>query len=259
MIALALLLLHAASGPALIDGPTPDRSTLDRSALDRPAFDAPAEPDPVLAEQRGGLRLPNGLDIALAVQTQTSVNGAIVLRTDFQVDKGPATTTVYVPRSGQIVAAQAGAGQGGAGTATGSAGAPSIAFDNRNGLQVTPGSGALPVSVSGNGAAAGGASPVPAGLAIVSPATVAMTDNGQVTQDIQGGVRTVQLNGADLTVTHLTGNAFGSAITNSGSDRAIDTQTAVSIDIHNAGPDMLGSAMFRAQDMALDAAAMRAR
>jgi hypothetical protein len=239
VIALPLLLLHAVSGAAL-SGPT---------------FDAPAEPDPVLAEQRGGFRLPNGLDIALAVQTQTSVNGAIVLRTEFQVDQGPATTTVYAPRPGQVVVAQGGAGA----TATGTVGAPTITFDNRSGLQVTPGAGALPVSVSGTATSASGGSAVPAGLAVVSPGAAAATDNGQITQSVQNGVRSVQLNGADLTVTHLTGNAFGSAIANSGSDRAIDTQTSVSIDIHNASPDALGSAMFRVQDIALDATAMRAQ
>jgi hypothetical protein len=61
----------------------------------------------------------------------------------------------------------------------------------------------------------------------------------------------------DIRIFHLTRNAIGSAITNTGSDRAIDTHTSVSIDLRNAGPDVLGSAMLRVEDVALGALASR--
>ena len=233
MILLPLLLLSAAGSAAL--------------------FDTPKEPDAILAAERGGLRLPNGLDIALAVQTQTSVNGAVVLRTDFHVDQGSPTLSVYTPRPGQVVVSgpttAASAGVGGAA-------APMISFDGGNGLRVTPGSVAVPVSV-GTGSAPQDASPVPPGLVPFTASGPVATDAGLVSQNTQGGVQTVQLNGPDLTITHLAGNAFGSAIANSGSDRAIDTQTVVSIDIRNASPDVLGSAMLRVEDVAIAATAMR--
>ena len=79
------------------------------------------------------------------------------------------------------------------------------------------------------------------------------TDNGTVQQDMAG----VSLQGTDIRIVHLTGSAIGSAIANSGNDRAIDTLTTLSIDLSNAGPDVLGSAMLRVEGVAIDAASMR--
>lgn len=204
-------------------------------------------PDPILAEQRGGFRLPSGIDVALTVQTQSAINGAVVLRTVFQLDKGPASLTIYAPKPGETVAA------GDRGTATQGTGMPSVSYDSRNGIQVQPAIGGPNVAISSRSASASAA--VPAGLAQV--ASGAQTDAGLVTEAARGGVQTVELRGADLSITHLSGNAFGSAIANTGSDRTIDTTTSVSIDLANAGPDVLGSAMMRVQDVATDAATMR--
>lgn len=199
-------------------------------------------PDAELAAQRGGFELPNGIDVALTVQTQTSLNGAIVLRTVFRADHGPATLTVYAPRPGEPVAAARGAP--GAGAAV----TPTITYDSRSGLQVTPGATTLAV-------ATGGASANEAGL--IQVASGAVTDNGIVTQSVHGGVQATELRADDLTITHLAGSALGSAILNSGSDRAIDTQTTVGIDLQNAGPTLLASAALRIEDVAIDAMSLR--
>ena len=53
------------------------------------------------------------------------------------------------------------------------------------------------------------------------------------------------------------GGAFGSAILNSGSDRTISTATTVSIDLRNAGPEVLGSALLRIEDVAIGALTTR--
>jgi len=219
------------------------------AAVQGDPFAAPALPDPDLAAQRGGFRLPNGIDVAMTVQTQTSVNGAIVLRTVFTADQGTPTLTVYAPKPGTTVAAAPSTPA----AATGTAGAPTITYDGRNGIQVTPGSAAPGISVAAGAASAGGA--VPAGLEQVG--ATATTDAGTISQQVQGGLRTVALRGSDLSITHIAGDAFGSAIANSGNDRAIDTSTSVSIDLGNAGPDILGSAMLRVQDVAVEAATMR--
>jgi hypothetical protein len=108
----------------------------------------------------------------------------------------------------------------------------------------------MSVSASNSGTEA-----LPPGLVEIAAGTV--TDAGAVSQSTGTSTRTVSLSAADLTITHLAGNAFGSAIANSGNDRAIDTQTTVSIALGNTGPDVLGSAMFRMQDIALDAVALR--
>jgi hypothetical protein len=214
---------------------------------------APPLPDAVLATQRGGFRLPNGIDIALAVQTDTAVNGLAVLRTVFRVDQGAPTLTVYAPKAGESVAAPSTSGTTQS-TAMTSA-QPTVSFDNRSGVRISPG---LPnVGLAVGTSVTKWSDDVPKGLAEVSSGAV--TDNGTITHQVRGGLQTVTLDAKDLTVTHLAGNAFGSAVANSGSDRAIDTATSVSIDLRNAGPDVLGSTMFRIQDIANDAVGMRVR
>lgn len=191
--------------------------------------------DRVLAEQRGGFRLPTGVDVAITVRTDTAVNGALVLRTVFSADRGAPTVTVYAPHAGQTVASPIPA-------ASAQGGTPTVTVDARGVLQVTPGVGTLAVGTRDAGA-------LPAGLEQVAAGTV--TDHGTI---IEGaGARTVTLQGDDLAITHLTGTALGSAIANSGSDRVIDTQTSIAIDLGGAGPDKVGSAMLRVEDVALGA------
>lgn len=211
-------------------------------ALAPAQYDLPPVPDRELAEQRGGFRLPSGIDVAMTVQTQTAVNGAVVLSTAFRVDQGVPTLTVYTPRAGEMVAS------GVSTSAVAAARAPSVTYDGRNGIQVTPGAAMPGIAIAG-----GSTDAVPQGLVAVDAAAGVATDAGLVTEAARGGVRAVELSGPDLTVTHFAGDAFGSAIANSGSDRAIDTQTTLSIDLRNAGPDVLGSAMLRAGALADDA------
>lgn len=208
-------------------------------------YDHPPLTDPELAEQRGGFRLPNGIDVAMTVQTQTAVDGAVVLSTVFRADQGAPTLTVYTPRPGESVVGQASA------AARNAVIAPSVTYDGRNGIQITPGASAPPIGVAAGAASGGGG--VPQGLTAVDAASGVATDAGLVTEAARGGVRTVELRGPDLTITHFAGDAFGTAIANSGSDRAIDTQTTLSIDLRNAGPDVLGSSMLRAAAIADDA------
>ncbi len=202
--------------------------------------------DVELATMRGGFRLPNGIDIALTVQTQTAIDGAIILRTVFRADQGPPTLTAFVPRAGTTVAAasQGTPGQGAV------ASNPSIAFDARNGIWVTPGLAMPGIAVLADATGQGGSDALPEGLEVAGDS---------VRQGGLGGLQTVALDAADISVIHFAGTAFGSAIANSGSDREIATQTSVAIDIRNAGPDVLGSSMLRAQDVAFSPMQMRGR
>lgn len=214
-------------------------------------FTAEPLPDQALAEQRGGFRLPNGVDVALTIQTQTSVNGALVLSTVFRADQGAPSVTVFTPKPGEVVAAPPSAPAG-----VGSGSAPVISFDARSGLQVTPGTAGPALNVAGGRPTVDQAAPAGLQQIDVSGAGV-VTDAGQVAAARAGAVDTVQLRAGDLTVTHLVGGAFGSAIVNSANDRAIDTQTSLMIDLANAGPDVVGSAMLRVQDLGSAVSAMR--
>lgn len=102
------------------------------------------------------------------------------------------------------------------------------------------------------------------GTEVIQPGLVragagTVTDHGVVVIGRSDDIRTAGLRDAGLDVTHLAGTAIGTAIANSASGRAIDTRTNVSIDLRNAGPDVLGSAMLQAQSLASDVVAGRVR
>lgn len=213
-----------------------------------PVFAEPPLPDADLATQRGGFRLPNGIDVALTVQSQTAVNGIVVLRTVFAVDQGPATLDVYAPRAGATVAA------GRTDTSGRAVATPQVTYDGRHGIQVTPGVTRTGVSI---GSQPG--DPLPDGLVSVDAASGAATANGVIRQSGTASGQTVRLDGADLSIAHLTGKAFGTVIANTGSDRTIDTSTTLSIDVRNAAPDVLGSALLRVEGLATGVLAERIR
>lgn len=230
MIAALLLFLVQASAPT-------------------PVFEAPALSDAVLAEHRGGIRLPNGIDLALTVQTQTVVDGAIVLRTEFKVDQGAPRIAIYTPRDGSPVPAPAAAPNGSSAMGT----APALVFDGRGGLTVVRGA-SVPMGTVTTGS---GTQTAPAGLQLSDGSGPVATDNGLVAAMLEGSSKSVSLQGSDYNVTHLVGGAFGSAILNSGNDRVIGTETTISIDLRNAGPDVLGSTMFRVDNLVTGALGSR--
>jgi len=206
-------------------------------------FPSAEVPNAVLATQRGGIRLPNGIDVTLSIDTITAVDGSIVLQTVTKIDEGSPATRVFAPTNGEAVALPGGAAN------VANAVAPVVTYDRQNGIRVISG-GAIPVSLSNGGARQSEAAE---GLTAIDASMPVATDNGTVQQDMAG----VSLQGTDIRIVHLTGSAIGSAIANSGNDRAIDTLTTLSIDLSNAGPDVLGSAMLRVESVAVDAASMR--
>jgi hypothetical protein len=193
--------------------------------------------DAELAAARGGFMLPNGIDVALTVQTQTAVNGAVVLRSVFRADQGTPTLTVYAPKSGEIVVSERISSVGGV------AGTPTITYDGRGGLQINPAAGSPGPTVRATVTDAAAA-----GLEAISGSID--TANGTVSQTATGGLQTAELRATDLSITHLAGTAFGSAIANSGSDRAIDTTTSVGLDLRGVDATVLASAMLRVEDVA---------
>lgn len=204
-------------------------------------------PDPVLAEHRGGVRLPNGIEANWSIDTRTAVNGAVVLQTIVRIDGGPPQVAAFAPAAGETVALPGQAPPSVAG------GQPTVSYDRQTGLLVTSAANPATFTVTGGSSQAG---PI-AGLRPVDPRASAATDAGIVGLAGAAGERGVTLTASDIQITHLTGNALGSVIVNSGSDRVIDTQTTLAIDLSNAGPDVLGSAMFRVENVTVDALAGR--
>lgn len=58
-------------------------------------FGKAAIPAEALGSMRGGFTLPGGVDVSIAVQSNTALNGAVVLRTLFLAGSGPPTLAVF--------------------------------------------------------------------------------------------------------------------------------------------------------------------
>lgn len=216
-----------------------------------PPFPNERVEDAVLAEQRGGIRLPNGIDVNLSIDTITAIDGRVVLQTVTRITEGSPVVTAYAPKDGTSVSlTQQDKSSGG----TQSHSVPRVTYDRQNGLIVTSNVTTVPVTVtSGQGSEA----PQDSGLQPIDLTGSATTPNGIVKLRDDGGIGGVELQGTDIRILHLTQSALGSAIANTGSDRAIDTYTTVSIDLRNAGPEVLGSALLRVEGVALGALASR--
>ena len=129
-------------------------------------FAATPVADEELAEHRGGFRLPGGIDVAMTIDTQTAVDGAVVLRTVFRADQGTPTLATYVPRAGGTVAGAS------AGASRPAATIPVVSYDRQSGIRVSGGVAAPGVSLAPHAGA------IPAGLEQVSGG--AATDAGAV-------------------------------------------------------------------------------
>ena len=203
-------------------------------------FGVAALPDDVLAEQRGGIRLPNGIDVALSIDTVTALDGNVVLQTVTRIAEGAPVVTAYAPAEGEPIALPTN-GQPAPGAA------PSVTYDPRTGVTVTASVPMVQLKLTSENR--NGAPAVIPGLQAVDLGEPASTPNGAVHTVRNGGMAGVELHGADFSIMHLTGSALGATILNTGNDRAIDTRTTLSIDLRNAGPDVLGSAMLRVEDI----------
>lgn len=222
-------------------------------------YDSAPLGDHDLAKVTGKFLLPNGVELALSIVSDTVVNGQLLLRTVLTVDNG-AQLVVYGRTSdaaGPAYVTTAGAGAGaGAGSAmpTGFA----INLDRHAGLStITPTftatqSAAPTVSVGAivDDSKALGLSALPVTLG--GPG-VATPDGVVSLQAVRNGTQ-VTLVGDQLAVANLVGQSIASAVVNSGDNRSIDTVTNVAIDMRNVLPYQIGSAQVRVDTLALDAA-----
>jgi len=217
---------------------------------DAPAFAAPAVSDDDLAAATGKFTLPNGVELALAVTSDTVVNGQLILRTVFTIDNS-AQLTVFGRESANA----------GAGYESSNAGANmqptgvTISLDRQSGIQtITPS-----YAVQQNGTVSVGTQSQDADTLGLTKLPV--TPDGPATATIDGtvSVRTlangslVTLSGDQLSVANLLGQSVATAITNSANDRTLDTVTNVAIDLRNVQPYLLGSAALRVDTLVLDA------
>ncbi len=202
--------------------------------------------DGELDEQRGGMALPNGMDVRIGVDLSTSINGNIVLRS--VLTSGDAAT-------GNQVNVYTGGAGGGSG--------PVVAINGAAAFRVNT------VANNGTDTAQLRVEPTATGISImpsVSPnssvelMTVAVTQesgpvstaHGNVTVQQHNTGTTVSLVAPDLVVQHMIGAATGQLIANTANNRVIDNSTIFNVDIVNASP-VIGSSLMQINAAAIAA------
>lgn len=245
----SLGLLFAAAAAALSSAPKEDII----ASEDSPVFSAPEVSDAELADNRGGISLPGGIDVSMAVETETSVDGNLLLRSVFKVDNGAPTLQVFAPSPGQVVPSHP-APAGAAGTAV--PGAVSVTFDRQNGVTIVSTGPVIAANVT---VTTGGAPQADSGSPTANLQPLDLSNGavqaagGQVSvQQLPTGPR-IQLQGEGIDVSHVFGNAIGAVLINNANDRAIESATTIGLDLRNATPLNLGSSLLRIDDLAADA------
>jgi hypothetical protein len=207
-------------------------------------------PDQLLATMRGGMRLPNGLDLTLGIDLQTRVDGQLVLHTTYasegaaqgirvfydggaDVQTPPATQTVATgatPGTPVLIVDRSPTGS----TLVPTASAPATTVNLVSGDQSTwlNGVGQIEVPLTADGQS------VRAGPGDYS---LAQSEAGTA----------VVLKSDDYEVQHLIGEATGVVLANTGSDRSIDTVSSINVDIARLPTSLLASG-FAAQRAALE-------
>lgn len=240
MMLLALIGLAAAAAPA-------EAVPQDDIVVTARPFMGERVPDDVLATMRGGFRLPSGIDVTLAVQSETSVDGLLLLRSIYRIDSGAPALSLFAPAPGQSVATQP------ATASTASAGGLSVMFDRSSGVVFVPGAGARPAVSVTSGASPAATSDDGLSAIGIAPGGSVETSGGTLRLVDAGGQLQARLDGMQIDVGHVFGQGFGTIIANSGNDRTIDTVTTISLGLSGTSPFNLGSAAMRVDGLAIDA------
>lgn len=216
---------------------------------DAPAFAAPAVSDDDLSAATGKFTLPNGVDLALAVTSDTVIDGQLVLRTVFTIDNSAQLTVLG--RESTTAGSGYDMGSGPSAPPTGI----SVSLDRQSGIQtITPTysvqqSGTVSVGSSGQNSDALGLTQLP----VTRGGPAVTTVDGTVSVQPLANGSLVSLSGDRFSVANLVGQSVATAILNSANDRTLDTVTNVTIDLRNVQPYLLGSAALRVDTLVLDA------
>ena len=210
-----------------------------------------ALPDARLADMRGGIQLPHGTRCVVGIAPETRVEGMLALRTQFSTETpgvqvfagGPGTTIVDLPET----------------TIPGNQnGAPDVRIDrDATGTVV----GAVPATIVTNVRLGTGSDSEATRLPGVA---VPVAENGAAVATALGVVRLVrtaggtitELNGPNLAVQQLVGNATGIIVANTASNRVIDNVTWVNVAVSG---NLLPSGLTSSIESVAQAVADRAR
>lgn len=215
-------------------------------------YAAPRVPDAELRMMRGGLRLPNGLDVRIGIDIQTWVDGRLALHSIYASDGANAGVRVFTDGTDARRTAPGTVGV----TVPADDGSPRVLFNRAGtGITVQPGvAGATPTTVNVLAAApsewldANGENLVPVTL----NGGAASSESGNVTLTSGDGGAVVTLETPTLKVQQLIGQATGIVIANTANNRMIDTVSSINVDLQGVPAGLLPSALM-ANRVALEA------
>ncbi|WP_137897458.1 hypothetical protein [Sphingomonas sp. 2SG] len=219
-----------------------------------PDDDPPAVPDAELATMRGGLLLPNGLNVAIGIDIQTRIDGVLALHTIYSSEGPNAGVRVYTDGTTSPSAAP-----GTVTVATGDPDWPTVSVSRTpTGTTVTAPASDTPASVN---IVAG---PATGWLDAAGQTLVPVTANGPAVAASSGSVRLtsddrgtqVALVTPATEIRHLVGQATGAVIANTGNDRAIDTVSTINVNLVGL-PVALMNGVLLVNRIAADAAGQR--
>jgi hypothetical protein len=190
-----------------------------------------AVPVETLGEMRGGFSLPNGVDISLAVRSDTVLDGRVILQTVYQVTDA-ARLSIAVAKDGGSV-------QTGSGTGT-----PQVIVSGADGstVRLFTGSASAPT-------------PSDQGLRTVdlAPGQSVATPDGMLSVVRTARGEAVTLAGDLLSTTHLMGDLLGSVTVNRANDLTINTTTTIDLNVGNLSVPRFDAAALAADTLAADA------
>lgn len=237
MTGILVLAALLAAGPADPPPPTP----------------VPRVPDRELATMRGGVMLPNGLNVAIGIDIQTRIDGVLALHTIFSSE---AAGGLRVFTDGTT-------------SPVGVPGTTVVAGDERDwpGISVSRSPTGTTVVAPGTGPATGinvVAGPATGWLDAAGQNRVPVVANGPGIVAETGTIRlTTDDRGAQVTlvtpmveVRHLIGQATGAVIANTANDVSIDTVSTINVDLIGL-PAGLTNGMLMVNRIAAEAAGRR--
>jgi hypothetical protein len=218
-------------------------SALAAAALPPPAAarDIAPVPDRELATMRGGVLLPNGLNVAIGIDIQTRIDGVLALHTIFS-SEAPGGIRVYT--DGTTSPSQA------PGTVAVSAGDPS--WPTVVVSRTSAGTSVSAPTDSSSPAVNVLAGPASGWLDASGQTAVPVTANGPAVAAAPGTIRLVSDDrGSQVTlvtptteVRHLVGQATGAVIANTANDTSIDTVSTINVNLLGVPATMLGGILM---------------
>jgi hypothetical protein len=217
----------------------------------RTSFAKRSVPDEQLASMRGGIRLPNGLTLALGIDIQTRIDGVLALHTVYASDGANPGIRVYTDGTKPVSLAPTNASI----TSGAVPGIPLLVVDRSpSGTTIVPTGAANATTVNlvtgdpSTWLSGDGQSQIP----VVANGGVVAAPPGNVSLATGPLGAVVTLSTPTVEVRQLIGQATGVVVLNTGNDRVIDTVSSVNVDLRGFSAPLLAGT-FIAQRAALDA------